>query len=111
MLVVYIVLLSFKAQHFTSSHCQLDHITQIKFHPPTPELTMKEAFISPDTQVEIREVPIPVPKAGELLIKVAVSGTSTYPLSSLTASNLNARYKPQRLEGPNFPPEASKLRR
>ncbi|KAI8654499.1 PKS-ER domain-containing protein [Fusarium keratoplasticum] len=25
---------------------------------------MKEAFISPDTQVEIREVPIPVPKAG-----------------------------------------------
>ncbi|KAI8656235.1 hypothetical protein LRP88_12560 [Fusarium phalaenopsidis] len=37
---------------------------------------MKEAFISPDTQVEIREVPIPVPKAGELLIKVAVSGTN-----------------------------------
>jgi hypothetical protein len=72
---------------------------------------MKEAFISPDTQVEIQEVPIPVPKAGELLIKVAVSGTFTYPLLNLTASNLNARYKPQRLEGPNLSPEAIKLRR
>ncbi|KAJ4156226.1 hypothetical protein NW754_007850 [Fusarium falciforme] len=37
---------------------------------------MKEAFIIPDIQVEIREVPIPIPKAGDLLIKVAVSGTN-----------------------------------
>ncbi|KAM0438451.1 hypothetical protein ACHAPT_001200 [Fusarium lateritium] len=37
---------------------------------------MKEALISPDAQVEIRDVPIPVPKAGELLIKVAVAGTN-----------------------------------
>ncbi|KAM0542096.1 hypothetical protein ACHAPJ_012959 [Fusarium lateritium] len=35
---------------------------------------MKEVYISPDLQGEIRDVPIPVPKSGEVLIKVAVTG-------------------------------------
>ncbi|KAH7156685.1 chaperonin 10-like protein [Dactylonectria macrodidyma] len=37
---------------------------------------MKEARITPDVEVEIHEVPIPAPKAGEVLVKVAVSGTN-----------------------------------
>ncbi|KAK1511375.1 uncharacterized protein CCOS01_15137 [Colletotrichum costaricense] len=35
---------------------------------------MKEAVITPDIQVEIRDVPTPVPKAGEVLVRVVVSG-------------------------------------
>ncbi|RSM01139.1 hypothetical protein CDV31_011503 [Fusarium ambrosium] len=37
---------------------------------------MKEAWVSPETQVEIRDVPIPIPKPGEVLVKVAASGTN-----------------------------------
>ncbi|KAM5352742.1 hypothetical protein ACJ41O_005464 [Fusarium nematophilum] len=37
---------------------------------------MKEALITPDIQVQIHEVPIPTPKAGQVLVKVAVSGTN-----------------------------------
>ncbi|KAK7439293.1 hypothetical protein CaCOL14_001662 [Colletotrichum acutatum] len=37
---------------------------------------MIEAVITPDIQVEIRDVPTPVPKAGEVLVRVVVSGTN-----------------------------------
>ncbi|KAH7244582.1 chaperonin 10-like protein [Fusarium redolens] len=37
---------------------------------------MKEALITPNIQVEIREVSVPAPKAGEVLVKVAVAGTN-----------------------------------
>ncbi|KAK0369427.1 hypothetical protein CLIM01_13208 [Colletotrichum limetticola] len=35
---------------------------------------MREAVTTPDIQVEIRDVPTPVPKAGEVLVRVVVSG-------------------------------------
>jgi len=38
---------------------------------------MQEALVTPDIRVELREVPIPKPKAGEVLVKVAASGTHT----------------------------------
>ncbi|EXF77141.1 NADPH2:quinone reductase [Colletotrichum fioriniae PJ7] len=37
---------------------------------------MREAVITPDIQVEIRDVSIPVPRAGEVLVRVVVSGTN-----------------------------------
>ena len=37
---------------------------------------MKEAIVHPDAKVEIIDVPIPVPKSDEVLVKVAVSGSN-----------------------------------
>jgi NADPH:quinone reductase-like Zn-dependent oxidoreductase len=37
---------------------------------------MKEAFINQQLSVEIREVPVPKPGPGQLLIRVVVSGTN-----------------------------------
>ncbi|KAJ3549063.1 hypothetical protein NM208_g707 [Fusarium decemcellulare] len=37
---------------------------------------MKEAVVSPETTVSVRDSPIPVPGKGEILIKVIVSGTN-----------------------------------
>jgi NADPH:quinone reductase-like Zn-dependent oxidoreductase len=57
---------------------------------------MKEALITPNIQVEIREVSVPAPKAGEVLVKVAVAGA--LPAERTHSLLTRCRYKPQRLE-------------
>jgi len=37
---------------------------------------MKEAIVNPGPRVEIKESPIPIPNASQVVIKVIVSGTN-----------------------------------